>query len=120
MSRRRVVTSGTRTIPEETRDDNVKEEKDQGGTLPALVVGRSGFLWLALLVLMLNGSWAVYHFQYESLPRPLNAAQAGKRGFSEASAMEHVKYLTALGPHPVGSDALETAVQVSTTFLVNA
>lgn len=42
---------------------------------------------------------------------PLNAEQAGKRGFSEGSAMEHVKYLTRLGPHPVGSDALDLAVQ---------
>ncbi|XP_072988907.1 uncharacterized protein [Typha latifolia] len=72
---------------------------------------RSAFLWLALFLLLLNGSWAVYHIQFESLPLPLNAEQAGKRGFSEASAMEHVKYLTGLGPHPVGSDNLDLAVK---------
>lgn len=42
---------------------------------------------------------------------PANAEQAGKRGFSEVSAMTHVKYLAALGPHPVGSDALDLAIQ---------
>ncbi|KAH7662648.1 Zn-dependent exopeptidases protein [Dioscorea alata] len=72
---------------------------------------RSAFVWLALFVLLINGSWAVYRFQYESLPLPLDAKQAGKRGFSEVSAMEHVKYLTSLGPHPVGSDALDAGIQ---------
>ncbi|WOL04268.1 hypothetical protein Cni_G12989 [Canna indica] len=72
---------------------------------------RSAFLWVSLFVLFLNGSWAVYHFQFESLPPPLDAEQAGKRGFSEVSALKHVKSLTKLGPHPVGSDALDLAVQ---------
>ncbi|KAJ8506521.1 hypothetical protein OPV22_007407 [Ensete ventricosum] len=44
----------------------------------------------------------------DETPRP---QEQGKRGFSEVSALEHVKYLTKLGPHPVGSDALELAVQ---------
>jgi hypothetical protein len=43
---------------------------------------------------------------------PLDAEQAGKRGFSEALALKHVKYLTGLGPHPVGSDPLDHAIQV--------
>lgn len=73
---------------------------------------RSAFLWLALFVLLLNGSWAVHHYQFENLPLPLSVEKAGKRGFSEVSAMEHVKYLTKLGPHPVGSDALDLALQV--------
>lgn len=72
---------------------------------------RSASLWLALLLVLLNGSWAVYHYQFESLPMPLSADQAGKRGFSEVSAMDHVKHLTGLGPHPIGSDALDLAVQ---------
>ncbi|CAL9752585.1 unnamed protein product [Musa acuminata subsp. burmannicoides] len=86
--------------------DETLRPTEQGGK-PA----RSAFLWVALFVLFLNSSWAVYHFQFESLPLPLDAEQAGKRGFSEVSALEHVKYLTKLGPHPVGSDALELAVQ---------
>ena len=73
---------------------------------------RSAFLWLALFVLLLNGSWAVHHIQFENLPLPLSAEKAGKRGFSEVSAMEHVQSLTKLGPHPVGSDALDLALQV--------
>ncbi|XP_042487865.1 endoplasmic reticulum metallopeptidase 1 isoform X2 [Macadamia integrifolia] len=72
---------------------------------------RSAFLWLALFVLILNGSWGVHHYQYETLPVPLSSDQAGKRGFSEHEAMEHVKALTELGPHPVGSDALDLALQ---------
>lgn len=80
---------------------------------------RSAFVWLALFVLLINGSWAVYRFQYESLPPPLDAKQAGKRGFSEVSAMEHVKYLTSLGPHPVGSDALDAGLQVWVVGFLN-
>lgn len=72
---------------------------------------RSAFIWVALFVLFLYSSWAVYHIQFESLPSPLTADQAGKRGFSEISALQHVKSLTGFGPHPVGSDALELAIQ---------
>ncbi|KAF8402754.1 hypothetical protein HHK36_010844 [Tetracentron sinense] len=72
---------------------------------------RSAFVWLAMFVLILNSAWAVHHYQFESMPMPLNADQAGKRGFSEQEAMEHVKALTELGPHPVGSDALDLALQ---------
>ncbi|PKA52076.1 hypothetical protein AXF42_Ash014013 [Apostasia shenzhenica] len=67
-------------------------------------------LWLSLFVLLLNGSWAIYYFQFENLPLPLTAEDAGKRGFSEVSAMQHVKNLTGFGPHPVGSDALNMAI----------
>uniref|UniRef100_A0A1D1YA17 Vacuolar membrane protease n=2 Tax=Anthurium amnicola TaxID=1678845 RepID=A0A1D1YA17_9ARAE len=73
--------------------------------------GRPAILFLALFIVLINASWAVYHFQFERLPVPLTAEQAGKRGFSEESAMQHVKALTRLGPHPVGSDALELALQ---------
>ncbi|KAH9288162.1 hypothetical protein KI387_032279, partial [Taxus chinensis] len=67
--------------------------------------------WAALLFVIINSSWLVYHFQFERLPRPLTAAQAGKRGFSELRAIEHVKALTKFGPHPVGSEALDHAVK---------
>lgn len=73
---------------------------------------RTPFLLLGLLMVFLHGSWSVYRFQFANLPLPLDAEQAGKRGFSEASALEHVKYLAALGPHPVGSDSIDLAVQV--------
>ncbi|PSR98898.1 Endoplasmic reticulum metallopeptidase [Actinidia chinensis var. chinensis] len=72
---------------------------------------RSAYVILALFVLVINGSWAVHHYQFESMPEPLTADQAGKRGFSEEEAMKHVKALTQLGPHPVGSDALDRAIQ---------
>ncbi|PKU60911.1 hypothetical protein MA16_Dca015455 [Dendrobium catenatum] len=72
---------------------------------------RTGSLWLSLVVLLLNGSWAIYYFQYNNLPMPLTAEQAGKRGFSEALSLVHVKNLTGFGPHPVGSDTLDLAIQ---------
>jgi hypothetical protein len=73
---------------------------------------RGAYLLLGLLIVFLHGSWSVYCIQFRNLPLPLDAERAGKRGFSEISALEHVKYLTSLGPHPVGSDSLELAVQV--------
>lgn len=73
---------------------------------------RSGFVWLTLFVVIVYSSWTVHYYQFESLPVPLTAVQAGKRGFSEVEAMKHVKGLTELGPHPVGSDALDLALQV--------
>lgn len=73
---------------------------------------RGAYLLLGLLIVFLHGSWSVYNIQFGNLPLPLDAKQAGKRGFSEASALEHVKYLTSLGPHPVGSDSLDLAIQV--------
>ncbi|KAL6903480.1 hypothetical protein ACP4OV_004293 [Aristida adscensionis] len=72
---------------------------------------RGAYLLLGLLIVFLHGSWSVYRIQFANLPLPLSSEQAGKRGFSEASALEHVKYLTSVGPHPVGSDSLELAVQ---------
>lgn len=72
---------------------------------------RGAYLLLGLLIVFLHGSWSVYQIQFGSLPLPLDAEQAGKRGFSETSALKHVKYLTGLGPHPVGSDPLDHAIQ---------
>ncbi|KAL5990640.1 hypothetical protein ACLOJK_011543 [Asimina triloba] len=88
---------------------NGKPKSDEHREIPK----RSAFVWLALCFILFNSAWAVYHYQYERLPTPLTAEQAGKRGFSEHIAMEHVEALTRLGPHPVGSDALDLAVQAS-------
>lgn len=67
-------------------------------------------LWAALLIIILQASWFVYYFQCLKLPRPVSAVDAGKRGFSEERAYKHVKVLENLGPHPVGSEALDRAV----------
>ncbi|CAN1797941.1 Endoplasmic reticulum metallopeptidase 1 [Linum perenne] len=72
---------------------------------------RSGSVWLIMFVALMYSSWVVYNYQYDSLPPPLTAEQAGKRGFSEVEAMKHVQALTQFGPHPVGSDALERALR---------
>jgi hypothetical protein len=92
-------------------DEGVSSDKDNNRHR------RSPYLLLTLLIIFLHGSWSVYRMQYASLPFPLDAEQAGKRGFSEASALKHVKYLSGLGPHPVGSDSLDLAVQVVLNFL---
>ncbi|KAL3520708.1 hypothetical protein ACH5RR_018857 [Cinchona calisaya] len=90
-------------------------DKKGGPQISDGVVGtaakRSTFVVLALFVLVINGSWAVYRYQFESLPVPLSAVQVGKRGFSELEAIKHVEALTRFGPHPVGSDALDRALQ---------
>ncbi|XP_022743916.1 uncharacterized protein LOC111294856 [Durio zibethinus] len=80
---------------------------------------RSGFVWLTLFAVIIYSSWTVHHYQFESLPVPLTADQAGKRGFSEVEAMKHVKALTELGPHPVGSDALDLALAEITEYAFN-
>ncbi|KAM1672807.1 hypothetical protein FF2_040604 [Malus domestica] len=72
---------------------------------------RSPFVWLTLFLAIGYCSYGVYQYQFESLPEPLTADQAGKRGFSEFSALKHVEALTQLGPHSVGSDALNLALQ---------
>ncbi|MQM16602.1 hypothetical protein Taro_049558 [Colocasia esculenta] len=100
-------THNSSTVPESANVDQKDCQIEDGKT----TLGRPATLWLALSILLVNGCWAVYHFQFESLPIPLSAEQAGKRGFSEESAMQHVKTLTRLGPHPVGSDALDLALQ---------
>ncbi|KAI8007333.1 hypothetical protein LOK49_LG07G01078 [Camellia lanceoleosa] len=75
------------------------------------ILKRSPHAILALFVLMINGSWAVYYYQFENLPTPFTADQAGKTGFSEEEAMNYVKDLTDFGPRPVGSDAVDLALQ---------
>ncbi|KAL3810493.1 hypothetical protein ACJIZ3_000017 [Penstemon smallii] len=76
-----------------------------------VVAKRSSYVILTLFVLVLYGAWSVYQYQFESLPVPLTLEHVGKRGFSEHEAMKHVQELTRLGPHPVGSDALHSAVK---------
>uniref|UniRef100_A0ACD5V4G3 Uncharacterized protein n=1 Tax=Avena sativa TaxID=4498 RepID=A0ACD5V4G3_AVESA len=94
------------SVPEKPKvDERVSSDKDN------IRHRRSPFLLLGLLIIFLHGSWSVYCTQFASLPLPLDAEQAGKRGFSEASALKHVKYLSGLGPHPVGSDSLDLAMQ---------
>lgn len=105
MSRRSKASASVTTASTADQKESIGEQNGTGAQ-------RSAYLWLTLFTLLLNGFWAVYHYQYESLPFPVNAEQAGKRGFSEVSAMTHVKYLSELGPHPVGSDALDLALQV--------
>lgn len=72
---------------------------------------RSPYVWTSLLLLTIYSFRAIYQQQFEKLPIPLSAEQAGKRGFSETEALKHVKALTSLGPHPVGSDALDVALE---------
>ncbi|KAF1880443.1 hypothetical protein Lal_00011501 [Lupinus albus] len=73
---------------------------------------RSSFVWLALFLIITYCCSAIYIYQFQSMPVPLTADQAGKRGFSEIEPIKHVKALTEVGPHPVGSDALNLALQV--------
>ncbi|KAL9422205.1 hypothetical protein AB3S75_034469 [Citrus x aurantiifolia] len=72
---------------------------------------RSGLAWTVAFAAFVYATYGVYYYQYEHMPPPLTADQAGKRGFSEFEAIKHVKALTELGPHPVGSDALDRALQ---------
>ncbi|KAJ1406406.1 Peptidase M28 [Sesbania bispinosa] len=72
---------------------------------------RSSFVWLALFLIITYCCSAIYNYQFQSMPLPLTAEQAGKRGFSEIEAFNHVKALTEVGPHPVGSEALHQALQ---------
>lgn len=82
---------------------------------PIIHVGnsrRSSFVWLALFLIITYCCSAIYNYQFQSMPVPLSGEQAGKRGFSEIEAFKHVKALTEVGPHPVGSEALDNALQV--------
>lgn len=91
--------------------DGVLKSRDETKIKDVVTAKRSGYVVLALFILITQGIWAVYHYQFESLPEPLTADRVGKRGFSEEAAMKHVIELTKLGPHPVGSDALELGLQ---------
>lgn len=73
---------------------------------------RSAYVWLTLFVIITYCCSSIYRYQFGNMPMPLTAEQAGKRGFSEIEAMKHVKALTKFGPHPVASEALDSAIQV--------
>lgn len=79
---------------------------------------RSPFVWLALFLIITYCCLAIYNYQFQNMPVPLTAEQAGKRGFSETEAFKHVKALTEVGPHPVGSEALNQALQVGFSTLL--
>lgn len=108
--RQRSKSSGANSAPF-TSDDMNNSRRPTVKDNKQVVAKRSAHVVLTLFVLALYGAWAVYHYQFEVLPPPLTLEQVGKRGFSEHEAMKHVEALTLLGPHPVGSDALERAVQ---------
>ncbi|CAL0316102.1 unnamed protein product [Lupinus luteus] len=72
---------------------------------------RSSLVWLALFLIITYCCSAIYNYQFQNMPVPLTADQAGKRGFSEIEAFKHVKAMAEVGPHPVGSDALNLALQ---------
>ncbi|KAL8533112.1 hypothetical protein ACS0TY_009384 [Phlomoides rotata] len=91
---------------ETSNQENVVKEKNV-----VEIAKRSSYVIFTLFVLVIYGSWSVYRYQFENLPAPLTLEHVGKRGFSEHEAMKHVEALTRLGPHPVGSDALESALK---------
>ncbi|XP_048135040.1 endoplasmic reticulum metallopeptidase 1 isoform X2 [Rhodamnia argentea] len=107
--RRRPGSSSAMAGPSGTEETRAGDDFD--GIPRAASPRRSPFVLLSLFGLIMYCSWAVYRCQFESLPAPLTAEQAGKRGFSEVEAMKHVKALTDIGPHHVGSDALDDAIQ---------
>nr|GMD35325.1 endoplasmic reticulum metallopeptidase 1 isoform X1 [Ipomoea batatas]GMD37040.1 endoplasmic reticulum metallopeptidase 1 isoform X1 [Ipomoea batatas]GME21127.1 endoplasmic reticulum metallopeptidase 1 isoform X1 [Ipomoea batatas] len=72
---------------------------------------RSGYEILVLFAFVICGTWGVYHYQFKVLPEALSPEDAGVTGFSEEAAMAHDKALSSLGPHPLGSAVLDTALQ---------
>ncbi|XP_071934908.1 uncharacterized protein [Coffea arabica] len=109
--RKRPNSSSAAKSNSSTSGDTSDKKGPQNSDDVVVAAKRSTFVVLTLFVLVVNGSWAIYHYQFESLPAPLSAVQVGKRGFSELEAIKHVKALTQFGPHPVGSDALDRALQ---------
>ncbi|KAL3370824.1 hypothetical protein AABB24_007716 [Solanum stoloniferum] len=89
----------------------VRQRSNRDSESVVLVAKMSNYVILALFVVAVYGSWFVYEQQYLNLPKPLGAQQVGKRGFSEHEAIQHVIALTQFGPHPVGSPALDHALQ---------
>lgn len=114
MRQRPKISSRRSNPPNNSEGNGTRQPNDKGQEVHVHVSipRRSPFVWLTLFGVIIYCSWAVYDYQFVSLPMPLTTEQAGKRGFSEIEAMEHVKALTDLGPHPVGSDALDLAIQV--------
>jgi hypothetical protein len=77
-----------------------------------LLSGPAALVWLATLVGVSSVAWLIYNHTANVLPKPVSEDAAGKDGFSEERALRHVKFLTDLGPRPVGSSALHHGVQV--------
>ncbi|GAU15874.1 hypothetical protein TSUD_40950 [Trifolium subterraneum] len=95
-------------------DGSEKKSSNDGEIRTVVSVGnskRSSISWLALFFIISYSCSAIYQYQFQNMPVPLTAEQAGKRGFSEVEAFSHVKALTEVGPHPVGSEALHQALQ---------
>ncbi|KAL2653871.1 hypothetical protein R1flu_021999 [Riccia fluitans] len=67
--------------------------------------------WLLMLLLVGYAGWVIFYYQAGQLPMPLSAAEGGILGFSEERAFGHVYNLANLGPHPIGSKALDNAFQ---------
>lgn len=109
---RRRIESQTSSSSKQLGNDEEDADRDGLHVLHMKGPKRSPFVWLTLFLAIVYGSWSVYEYQFESLPLPLTAEQAGKRGFSEFEALKHVKALTELGPHSLGSDALHLALEV--------
>ncbi|KAL2324805.1 hypothetical protein Fmac_023863 [Flemingia macrophylla] len=84
---------------------------EMGSTVHVGNPRRSSLVWLTLLLIITYSCSSIYHHQFQKLPVPLTAGEAGKRGFSEIEAFQHAKALAEMGPHPVGSDALQLALQ---------
>jgi hypothetical protein len=68
--------------------------------------------WLLMVVLMAYIFYLVKKYQSDKLAVPLSLEEAGSRGFSEIAAKEHISALVELGPHPVGTKALDKALMV--------
>ncbi|XP_019198438.1 PREDICTED: endoplasmic reticulum metallopeptidase 1-like [Ipomoea nil] len=77
---------------------------------------RSGYEILVLFALVICGTWGVHHYQFKVLPEALSPEDAGDTGFSEEAALAHNKALSSLGPHPLPSAVLDSALQ----YVLNA
>lgn len=111
------------TAPVASKESNSGDasEKKSAEIRNNVVVGssrRSSIAWLALFFVIAYSCSAIHQYQFQNMPLPLTAEQAGKRGFSEIEAFGHVKALTEVGPHPVGSEALHQALQVGFSTLL--
>ncbi|KAJ7975066.1 Endoplasmic reticulum metallopeptidase 1 [Quillaja saponaria] len=113
MRRKPESSSSTVSKPSSSHEASDKSTDDEDNRINIHFKSpkRSPSVWLILFVLIMYSSWGIYRYQFQNLPLPLTADQAGKRGFSEIEALKHVKALTELGPHPVGSEALDLALQ---------
>lgn len=97
----------------ETSSSHTEEPNEAVAEKPmATSRGRAALTWLTMLAALVFFMWKLYCYQTESLPVPVSERAAGIRGFSEERAYKHVEALTKLGPHPLGSDALNHALQV--------